>query len=336
MCAYAIEHRVEPLKPEVACVAGQLDMVEARLAQAVSSEVVSACNLALHLLEAGGKRIRPRLVLLSAGACGAEAGNPRVLDFATSVELVHTASLVHDDVVDETRERRGVSTANGKWGNKISVLGGDFLLARAFSILASINETEVTEVLSATAVRMTESEVLQAECEGDVEGWRANYWTIIYGKTAAFMSCCCECGAILAGAPPEVRAALADYGANIGVAFQITDDLLDILGDAAETGKDVGSDLMHGKFTMPVLLAIENAAGSDRERLLSLVEREYLSADEAREVTAIVTGSGAAGLAHDIAVDYAGKAESCLSCLPQSDYTLGLSALAASTADRVA
>jgi octaprenyl-diphosphate synthase len=183
---------------------------------------------------------------------------------------------------------------------------------------------------------MTESEVLQAECEGDVEGWRANYWKIVHGKTAAFMGTCCECGAIMAGASPAVTKVLSDYGTNFGIAFQITDDLLDIHGDPARTGKDIASDLMHGKFTLPVLLAIENAQGSDRESILSLVGREYLSGDEAREAARIVMSCGAARLTREMAVDCASKARACLSSLPVSECALALAVLAESSACREA
>jgi geranylgeranyl pyrophosphate synthase len=334
MCAYVLNPHTEWLRSDAACVAQPLDMVEARLAEVVASEVNAASDVAFHLLEAGGKRVRPALVLLSAGAGGGNVCDPKVIDLAAAAELVHMGSLVHDDVVDETRERRGVPTASGKWGNKISVLGGDFLVAKAFLLLAAIGKPEVIEVLSSTAVRMTESEVLQAECEGDVHGWRANYWQIIKGKTAAFTAACCECGAILAEARPETRARLAAFGEDFGLAFQISDDLLDILGDSAETGKDVGTDLTQGKFTLPVLLALQHAAGPDQARLQSLLEPGFLSADQAREVLRIAVECGVTGMAREIALDYVENARASLGCLPYGIYTNALGTLAASVADR--
>lgn len=336
MCAYVLNPHTQWLRSYAACVAQPLDVVEARLAEVVASEVDAASAVAFHLLEAGGKRVRPALVLLSAGACGGNVCDPNVIDLAAAAELVHMGSLVHDDVVDETRERRGVPTAGGKWGNKISVLGGDFLVAKAFLLLAGIGKPEVIQVLSSTAVRMTESEVLQAECEGDVHGWSANYWRIIKGKTAAFTAACCECGAILAQACPETRAAIAAFGEDFGLAFQISDDLLDILGDPAETGKDVGTDLTQGKFTLPVLLALQHAAGQDQARLQSLLEPGFLSADQAREVLRITVECGATGIARQMALDYTEKARVYVDSLPRSEYISAMAALACSVADREA
>lgn len=334
MCAYVLNERAESLRADAVCIAEQMEAVEVRLSEAVASDVDAASEVALHLLDAGGKRVRPKLVLLSAGACGGDVEDPNVLDLAAAAELVHTASLVHDDVVDETIQRRGVPTANGRWGNRVSVLSGDYLLAKAFSLLASIGEMEVTAVLSNTAVRMTESEVLQAKCEGSIEEWQANYWRIIQGKTAAFTAACCECGAILAHSDEGVRSAVAGFGFNFGLAFQISDDLLDILGDPAQTGKDIGSDLTHGKFTLPFLLALQNSSRGDGARLMSLLKSGFLSEAEAQEAVAIVTKCGATGLAKKTAVEYADKARACLASIPDSDYTTALSAMAASVAGR--
>jgi geranylgeranyl pyrophosphate synthase len=333
MCAYVL-NKIGPWRAEAGCIAAQLEEVGERLTRAVGSSSATASELALHLLNAGGKRIRPSLVLLSVGACGGDLASTSVIDLAAGVELLHMASLVHDDVVDETRERRGVTTANGRWGNKMSVLGGDFLLAKAFSLLVGVSATDATAVLSAAAIRMTESEMLQAESEGDADAWISNYWKIIGGKTAAFMSACCECGAIVADALPEHRQALSDFGSKFGMAFQITDDLLDILGDPSETGKDIGADLMHGKFTLPVLLAIDDP--DKGPELRSWLQREILTPQEAGEVALAVIGCGAAAKAREMAVSYAKEARACLESIPSSPYTLGLASLAASTADREA
>lgn len=333
MCAYVINCR--PAAPD--CVAAALELVESRIEAAVVSEVSVASGVAHHLMKAGGKRVRPALVLMAAGACGGDVQDSRVIDLAAVAELFHTASLVHDDVVDQTHERRGVPTANGKWGNKLSVLGGDFLLARAFSLLAGIGVPEVTNVLSVSAVEMTESEVLQAECEGSVKAWREYYWRIIGGKTAAFMGACCRCGAIIAGAGEPWKDALRDYGVNFGLAFQITDDLLDLAGDPSETGKDIGSDLVHGKFTLPVLIALDHGS-CDQEaqrRLTHLADSGFLTPEEACEAATIVIGSGAAESAQATALDRADKASRCLSSLPDTNFRSALASYALSIARRV-
>ncbi len=334
MCAYVLNERSAGSRPETACVSSQLELVESRLLTAVESDVHTASDIAVHLLEAGGKRIRPALVLISAGACGGDVNEPRVIEVATAAELVHMASLVHDDVVDETSERRGVATANGEWGNKISVLSGDFMLAKAFLLLAGLDESRITEVVSSTAVVMTESEILQAECEGSVSGWQASYWKVIRGKTAAFTAACCVCGATLAKACPESCRMMEEFGANFGLAFQITDDLLDIVGDPNETGKDIGTDLMHGKFTLPTLLALKSCSEDDGRRLARLVEKGFLSREEAHEAASIVIACGAARQARETAMDCGRRAQACVEPLPESAYKSALQSLALAIAGR--
>jgi octaprenyl-diphosphate synthase len=298
------------------------------LGSVVASDVAVASDLSLHLFSAGGKRVRPALVILSALACGGSEDD-RVISLAAATELVHSASLLHDDVVDETSARRGVATANAMWGNKLSVLGGDLLLSKAFSLLAGIGNSEILSALSATAVLMSESEMLQAASEGSIESWREYYWRIIRGKTASLTGSCCECGAILRGASPATRRALAGYGHTFGLAFQITDDLLDITGDPARTGKDIGTDLIHGKFTLPVLLAAER-----RPELLELVGSGLCTCEEAERIAAIVLESGAADEARRKAVEYGEEACRQLGEIPHSDYRSALEALAVSVIDR--
>lgn len=282
----------------------------------------------------GGKRIRPALVIMSALASGSIDDARQLIDLACATELIHTASLVHDDVVDETRERRGAVTATAKWGNKISVLGGDFLLAKSFSLLAGVGNLEAIRVLSDTAVKMTESEILQASSEGDLSSWEEHYWRIIEDKTAAFMVACCECGAILAGADQSRRNALSEYGLHLGLAFQITDDVLDIAGDPVQTGKDIATDLTHGKFTLPVLFALKEADGDRKEKLLRVLDEGFLSRTQAQEVAQLIIDSGAVEMARAAAREHIEQACAQLSALPTSDYTASLQELAYSMVDR--
>jgi len=330
MCAYALRPNREVVHPEwTSPVADKLDLVERVIESTIDSAVELACEISSHVFSAGGKRIRPALVVLSAGACGAQVDAPRVTGIAAAAELIHTASLLHDDVVDAANARRGVSTANAKWGNTLSVLGGDFLLSKAFSLLADADGPGVLTVLSAAAVSMAESEMLQAVCEGSIDSWRAGYWRIIHGKTASLMAACCECGAVLAAADESVRLAFRDYGTSFGVAFQITDDLLDIIGDPAQTGKDIGTDLVNGKFTLPVLLAYERGLA-----LTPLVGSGRLSAEDARRVAVQVVECGAAEEARRVAEDYAGRARNALTEIADSDYKAALNALASSITAR--
>ncbi len=290
-------------------------------------EIVS--EIGSHAFSAGGKRIRPALVILSAGACGGDTNDPRVIKMAAAVELIHTASLLHDDVVDAADARRGVSTTNSLWGNTLSVLGGDFLLSKAFSLLADVDVLDILSVLSEATVSMAESEMLQATCEGNIDAWRAEYWRIVKGKTAALMAACCECGAILAGADGPARLAFREYGTSFGLAFQITDDILDIAGDPERTGKHIGADLMSGKFTLPVLLACEKGSA-----VTALVGHGPLTAEDARRASALVIESGAADEARRVANDYGIRARQALAVVPRSEYSSALKALADSLATR--
>lgn len=312
----------------------QLDLVERELETVVASKVPAASDLSMRLLSAGGKRIRPALLILSALAAGAKPDSKNVIRLASATELFHMASLVHDDVVDETSERRGVRTANSKWGNQLSVLGGDFLLSKALYLLADEGHTEITRLLASVAVNMTESEMLQATSEGSVEMWKTNYWNIIHGKTAVFMSACCECGAVIASTNAEVRKQLAEYGTNLGIAFQITDDVLDIAGDPAQLGKDIGTDLLNGKFTLPVLLALENIDADHTQKILALAKKRLLTKEEALNIANLVIESGAVEMARKEALSSVQKACENLTCLPESEYVYALEALALSVISR--
>lgn len=332
MSAYALRSNRRLSLPEWAgSIADQLDAVEGLIESTAASGIDIVSRISLHAFSAGGKRIRPALVILSAGACGSAPDSINVIKIAAAVELVHTASLLHDDVVDAAAARRGVSTTNSLWGNTLSVLGGDFLLSKAFSLLTDVGGSDVLAVLSQAAVSMAESEMLQAVCEGSLESWRANYWRIIQGKTAALMAACCECGAILAGADEATRSAFRDYGTDIGLSFQITDDLLDVVGDPARIGKDVGTDLTNGKFTLPVLLASEQGGP-----VSALVGSGRLSAADARRVAALVAECGAAEQARRVAQDYADRACRALALVPESEPKSALRALAASLVRREA
>jgi octaprenyl-diphosphate synthase len=300
-------------------------MVERTLESVIASDVSPAFDLSMRLLAAGGKRIRPALMILAAMATG-ECDPERLSRLAAAAELVHMASLVHDDVVDETRERRGAVTAAGSFGNKISVLGGDYLLSRAFQLLAIHATPDIMRSLSTTAVHMSEGEMLQAWAEGDPEVWQANYWRIIRDKTAGFMGACCECGALLVGSEPSVRERLCEYGVQVGLAFQIADDVLDIVGDRALTGKQTGMDLMDGKFTLPVLLALRDGDGAGLLR--EMLAKGRMSRSDAREAADMVVRCGAVDAARLAALDCAERARAQLSGIAASEYTRALDDLA--------
>jgi octaprenyl-diphosphate synthase len=310
-------------------VANELVRVQETIESVTNSSVEIATQISSYVLAAGGKRIRPCLVLLSVGACGGEVNAERVIRMAAAAELIHTASLLHDDVIDSAGARRGVCTANALWGNTLSVLGGDFLLSKAFYLLGDLVESEIISLLSNAAVAMTESELLQTSCENNIDSWRSEYWHIIRGKTASLISACCESGAILSQASKDAQLALRNYGESLGLAFQITDDLLDIIGNPAQTGKQVGSDLINGKFTLPVLIASTHDSFPFR-----FLTGEKISPELAQQIAKFVVECGAAEEAKRIAEKIAQHACQSLAVLEDSTYRQALELLATSVVVR--
>jgi len=232
----------------------------------MDSPVALIPQLAAHIVAAGGKRLRPLLTLASARLCGypGAAGGTRHIDLAACVEFIHTATLLHDDVVDESQLRRGLASANAIFGNKASVLVGDFLFARAFQLMVEDGSLVVLRILSRAAATIAEGEVLQLQTQNDLSTTEDQYLEVIQGKTAALFAAACEIGAVLADRPTYEQQALATFGMNLGIAFQLVDDALDYAADQAVLGKTVGDDFREGKVTLPVLAAFQ--AGDETER----------------------------------------------------------------------
>ncbi len=243
-------------------VADDLAAVNRLILERLHSEVTLIPELARHLIAAGGKRIRPILTLLSARLCG-YAGE-RHIALATSVEFIHTATLLHDDVVDESDLRRGRSTANSLWGNKAPVLVGDFLFSRAFQLMVADGNLRVLDILANASAVIAEGEVAQLMTAGDVGTSEAAYYDVIRAKTAALFQAACRIGAVVAERGTDEEEALATFGDELGIAFQLVDDALDYSAREAQLGKTVGDDFREGKASLPVLLAY--AAGSPAER----------------------------------------------------------------------
>lgn len=299
------------------------------LAQLLRRELASSdafiSDLVDHVLSAQGKLIRPALALLSASACG--GADEQRLWLAGTVELVHVASLIHDDIIDSADLRRGVPTVNARWGNQVAVLVGDYLFATAFGLASRIRHAQVAPAIAEASVFMSRSEIMAAETRDRPHEDEARYFAIIEGKTAALFSAACRCGALLAGAPPATADAMAEFGLRWGVAFQITDDALDLIGDPGSLGKPTGSDIDAGKITLPVIAALRNAPGPDRDRLLSLLRRPWGagSRDEMRE---ILDRQGGLRYAMDAARRSAGVAAAALDVLPDGPAKAGLLRLA--------
>jgi octaprenyl-diphosphate synthase len=233
---------------------GDLQETNRAIVARMESPVALIPQLAAHLVAAGGKRLRPLLTLASARLCGYEGA--RHVQLAACVEFIHTATLLHDDVVDESILRRGHASANAVFGNQASVLVGDFLFARAFQLMVSDGSLEVLRILSAAAATIAEGEVLQLTTQNDLATTEQKYFDVIRGKTAALFAAACEVGGVIADRPAAECAGLARFGMHLGMAFQLVDDALDYSADVTELGKTVGDDFREGKLTYPVLIAI--------------------------------------------------------------------------------
>jgi octaprenyl-diphosphate synthase len=259
------------LRALYAPVAQQLDDVEDFLHRELSSDNPFVDQLMKHGFRLGGKRLRPALVLLSAAASGSI--RPEHVHLATMVELIHTATLVHDDVLDEATIRRHLETINARWDNEASILVGDFLFARAMCLASSLDDIFACRVISESARSMCGGELRQVESRGNYDLTEADYFDIIAGKTAALTACCCRLGAHYAGAEPAVCDALARYGHDLGMAFQIADDVLDLAGNEEITGKSLGTDLLKQKATLPLIRLLNTMADHDRTELVSVLSR---------------------------------------------------------------
>jgi octaprenyl-diphosphate synthase len=266
--------------------------IERRLSDALAAEASLVPAIAGYLLASGGKRVRPLLVGLCCRLCGAGI-TPETLDAAAAVELIHTASLLHDDVVDGASLRRGAPSANVKWGNDAAVLVGDFLFARAFTMLNRTKHPDIPRIFSAAVESMAEGEVMQLGLGGVLSPGMERYLQIVYRKTAVLMAAACRCGAILGGGGRERESALESFGRELGMAFQFVDDILDYRADPACSGKNGGSDLRDGKITLPLLYALEAGSDAERQDMLAIVARREKSAAAFQQVLKFIeTRSG--------------------------------------------
>ena len=258
------------VKPLVALTRSDMERVNQLILSKAGSDVAMIPEVANHLISSGGKRLRPMLTLASAGMFGYEGDHH--IKLATSVEFMHTATLLHDDVVDESDLRRGKSTARMIWGNQASVLVGDFLLGQAFRMMVEVGSLEALDVLSGAAAIIAEGEVLQLSVSKNMETTEDDYLSVIRAKTAALFSAAAEVGPIIAGASKAERDALRSYGTNLGLAFQLVDDVLDYNGHAQNLGKNVGDDFREGKITLPVVLSYRRGTDADRAFWRSAIE----------------------------------------------------------------
>ncbi|MEM8731269.1 MAG: polyprenyl synthetase family protein [Pseudomonadota bacterium] len=271
-------------------------------------------EITAHLVEAGGKRLRPMLTLAAAGLCGYEGDN--AVKLAATVEFIHTATLLHDDVVDESAQRRGRPTANLLWDNKSSVLVGDYLFARSFQLMTETGSMRVMKILSNASATISEGEVLQLTAASDLRTTEDVYLQVVRGKTAALFEAACEVGGVISEAPAAHITALSAYGDALGVAFQIADDLLDYQGDMSATGKSVGDDFRERKLTLPVIRAVAAADSEERAFWERCIARGQQDPEDLDTAMALFDKHGTLDSTRVTAEDWAEKARHSIRTLP--------------------
>ncbi|HEV2110312.1 MAG TPA: octaprenyl diphosphate synthase [Gammaproteobacteria bacterium] len=312
------------LEPIRALVEADFRAANERVRQELSSDVALINQLGEYLVAAGGKRLRPLVLLLAARACGIQ--NRLHIELAAVIEFIHTATLLHDDVVDGSELRRGRDTANAVWGNPASVLTGDFLYSRAFQMMVKVDDMRVMRVMADATNRIAEGEVMQLLNCHDPDTTEERYMEVIHRKTATLFEAGARLGALVAGRPAEEEQALAAYGLHLGAAFQLIDDVLDYSASTEEMGKNIGDDLAEGKPTLPLIRAMRHGAAEHRGLLRQAVEQG--GREHAEEIIRIVGRSGALEYTRELAVVESTRARAALKPLPASPYLEGLKDLA--------
>ena len=312
------------LEPISALIDADMRAVDALIRRRLESDVALIRQVAESIIAAGGKRLRPAMLLLAAGATGYSGRNHHEL--AAVVEFIHTATLLHDDVVDESDLRRGRKTANAAFGNPASVLVGDFLYSRAFQMMVTIGDMPVMEVLAEATTTIAEGEVLQLLNVHNADIDEARYLEVVRRKTAKLFEAATRMGAMVGRAAPEVEAGLARYGMHVGTAFQLIDDVLDYSGDLQETGKNLGDDLNEGKPTLPLIFAMRDGSPAQAKTVRQAIEKG--GRDEFSAVLEAIRSTGALEYAREQARSEAASACAAIERLPDSKYRDSLLQLA--------
>ena len=314
-----------PIPNPLALIADDMQAVDRVIAQRLTTSVPLIGQISQYIIAAGGKRLRPALLLMVSNALGEQRPTKHTL--AAVVELIHTATLLHDDVVDESTLRRGRPTANESFGNPASVLVGDFLHTRSFQMMVEAGNMRILQVLSDATNVIAEGEVQQLINTHDASLDEAGYLHVIRSKTAKLFEASTQIAAILAGANARIEAACATYGQALGTAFQIIDDVLDYDGDAAEMGKNLGDDLREGKCTLPLIIAMQRATPEDAQVVREAIEQG--STEQLPSILSIVKRTGALDATREAAHNEAMRAIAALQALPVNAYTQAMEQLAA-------
>lgn len=316
-------------------IAQDMHEVNLRIRTALQSDVVLINQMGNYIIGAGGKRLRPQLVLLSSLAQGYSGKHHT--NIAAVIEFIHTATLLHDDVVDSSSLRRGRETAHTVWGNEAAVLVGDFLYSRAFEMMVEVGQMRVMEILSAATNTIASGEVMQLMNIGESNVTEQHYKQVISAKTGKLFEAAAQLGSVLVNAPLEQEQNMASYGAHLGIAFQLIDDVLDYTARTDEMGKNAGDDLLEGKPTLPLIYALETLDSSAVESIkqaLAMAQRDGLPAEQVMAIVELVCQSGAIERSVEQAQIHVDLAISALNCLPDSEYKNALTTIAESSLER--
>ena len=300
----------------LAAVEDDLNEIEKALSDNLTPYLDLVSEVAGHLLFSGGKRLRPLLMVLSARLCGYSGNYDKT--FSTALEYLHTATLLHDDLVDDATMRRGKQVAHANWGNAITVLVGDYLLARALSIAAGTGILRVIQILAQLTESMSQGEVHQLMRKGDINLEEEEYLEVIRRKTAMLFEAACRVSAVLAEASHDIENALAEYGYNLGIAFQMADDLFDYTLSTSALGKKVGADLREGKLTLPVIHALRNTSNGDRDVMIEIIQNRNFSEEEFKTLVGLLDKYGGLTYTNEVAASYIDKAKKALSIFEPS------------------
>jgi octaprenyl-diphosphate synthase len=310
----------------LALIGEDLKNVELQFKKDLQSDVPLIRKVGEYVLSSGGKRIRPALLLLAAKLCG-YCGD-RHVPLASVIEFIHTATLLHDDVVDSANLRRGIASANALWGNEASVLVGDFLFSKSFSLMVADGDLAVLKVLSAATTIIAEGEVLQLVSTSDMDLSEASYIEVVKCKTAILLSAACQAGAILGKASPERETALSEFGLGLGIAFQLMDDTLDYVASEEQFGKSIGHDLEEGKITLPLIHTLKQCSSGERELIGDIIEKDLMDKTDFQTVFELVHRYGGITYAIARASEYVAQAKTRLEVFdasPEKTALLGLS-----------
>lgn len=304
---------------------GELEECEKEIARQLSSSIGLISEVGSYIARAGGKRFRPTLLLLCSRLC--DYNGYRSIYLASVVEILHTATLIHDDVVDNATLRRGKPSANTKWGGDVSILVGDFLYSKSFALLVRDNDKEVMESLARATLSMTEAEVFQLIKKLEGRMTEEDYISIISKKTASFISACCKIGAVLGGVSQEKIDAVSKYGMNVGIAFQIIDDSLDFVADEKKFGKAIGTDIRNGKRTLPLIYAYLNSSAMDKKRIESIFRGSMPGDEGLSYIYQLVRSYDGVEYARSRAKEFIEEAKEALSIFDDSVYRKALFAI---------